>query len=74
MFVRKRDYEFEIKCLKDALKYSDDQRWKLWHRVQRLMDYLDVHEVEQEPIVLEKRDDLHQDPEINRQLKRRVSR
>jgi len=37
--------ETEISCLKTGLRFERERHWELWHRVNAILEYLDVAQV-----------------------------
>ena len=51
-WTRMRNLEEEVSYLKADMKTHNDQYWALWHKYNRILDYLGVVEVEQKARVL----------------------
>ena len=51
MIFSKKNYEREMKCMKDDVSDLEQRYWDLWHRHYRLLNYLGLEEKKNEPSI-----------------------
>ena len=57
MFVRTRDFDYEIADLRAELKIISEKYYKLYHKHERLMAYLGLYEHERSGVEIRKKGD-----------------
>lgn len=56
MIVTTKQLEAEMSYMREELRMVNDKYWKLWHAHQRLLDHLQLHEVQiPQDVVLRKK-------------------